>query len=178
MAEEPNENVETPAVEPAAASRPWDAPSPANGEASPLNEPVAGETPPIVEPVAEGDTPPIDAEEGQEPPEPETDDVIEDDDDDDGEDAESDETPDEPTTGNKPPESITGNPRVDAMLTLSSDGGGEPTGDGERDVFIPGDQTAGGALTPPGARHPGGSSPQSGVPGEVTNPLDPYNVNR
>jgi hypothetical protein len=52
----------------------------------------------------------------------------------------------------------------------------EPTGgDGRPDGFIPGDQTAAGALTPPGGRHPG--KPRSLLPGEPVNLQDPYNVN-
>jgi len=40
---------------------------------------------------------------------------------------------------------------------------------------VPGDQTAAGALTPPGARHPG--APKGLHPGQPVNLLDPHNVN-
>lgn len=52
----------------------------------------------------------------------------------------------------------------------------EPTGDdGRPDGFIPGDQTAAGALTPPGGQHPG--APKGLLPGQSPNLQDPYNVN-
>ena len=50
-----------------------------------------------------------------------------------------------------------------------------PTGDdGRPDGFVPGDQTAAGALTPPGGQHPG---EPAGIPGEKGNLLDPYGIN-
>lgn len=60
-------------------------------------------------------------------------------------------------------------------LTLHPDGETGPTGDdGRPDGFVVGDQTAAGALTPPGGRHPG---EPAGIPGNPGNLLDPHNVN-
>ncbi len=65
---------------------------------------------------------------------------------------------------------------IEDQLTLHPDDSREPTGapDGRPDAFLPGDQTAAGALTPPGGQHPG---EPSGYPGRSANVLDPYNVN-
>ncbi len=77
---------------------------------------------------------------------------------------------------------------IEAKLTLGGDNpeanagrvgdaeGFEPTGDdGRPDGFIPGDQTAAGALTPPGGQKPG--APKGLHPGQPVNLQDPYNVN-
>lgn len=64
---------------------------------------------------------------------------------------------------------------IEDKLTLHPDDETGPTGDDNRpDVFVPGDQTAAGALTPDGAKNPG---EPSGLPGEAANLLDPYGVN-
>lgn len=61
-------------------------------------------------------------------------------------------------------------PPIEELLTPNDDGETGPTGPDDRpDAFVPGDQTAAGHLTPPGARHPGGTG--------QADPLDPYNVN-
>lgn len=73
---------------------------------------------------------------------------------------------------------------VEDQLTLGDGEGAEqdelpadmPTGDdGRPDGFVPGDQTAAGAFTPPGGRHPG--APKGLQPGESINLQDPHNVN-
>lgn len=64
---------------------------------------------------------------------------------------------------------------LEKLSTLEHVPGHGPTGDdGRPDGFVPGDQTAAGALTPPGGQHPG---EPSGIPGITGNLLDPYNVN-
>lgn len=64
---------------------------------------------------------------------------------------------------------------VEELTTLDHQDGHEPTGhDGRPDGFVPSDQTAAGALTPDGAKHPG---EPSGIPGVAGNLLDPFNVN-
>lgn len=64
---------------------------------------------------------------------------------------------------------------IEDHLTLHPDGETQPTaGDGRPDGFLVGDQTAAGALTPPGGRHPG---EPAGIPGTSGNLLDPYRVN-
>lgn len=71
---------------------------------------------------------------------------------------------------------VEGEPRpLDELTTLDHVEGHGPTGhDGRPDGFVPSDQTAAGALTPDGAKHPG---EPAGIPGIPGNLLDPYNVN-
>lgn len=93
--------------------------------------------------------------------------------------------PVEPALNAPPPTDV---PPVEAKLTLGGDDaeanagrvgeaeGFEPSGDdGRPDGFIPGDQTAAGALTPPGGQRPG--APKGLHPSQPVNLQDPYNVN-
>lgn len=66
---------------------------------------------------------------------------------------------------------------IEDKLTLHPDDSTEAaptTEDGRPQAFVPGDQTAAGALTPPEGQHPGEPST---TPGHAANVLDPYGVN-
>ena len=84
----------------------------------------------------------------------------------------------EPGTPLNAPEPAEIKPLAD-HLTLHADEGDDAhlptTDDGRPDAFVVGDQTAAGALTPPGGRHPG--EPSGEVDHRSANVLDPYNVN-